>query len=95
MKAIDPEILCRGHYGGILGKESVRKHLQTARQCIEDFKTWVLERTQEGRSIEEMTQEVTVRFSRGFLQFFSAEDNHRLWKLLIQRTLEHLNISTR
>ncbi len=92
MKTIDPEILCRGHYGGILGKESVRKHLQRARQCIEDFKAWVLERIQEGRSIEEITQEVTVRFSKGFLQFFSAEDNYRLWKLLIQRTLEHSGI---
>jgi glyoxylase-like metal-dependent hydrolase (beta-lactamase superfamily II) len=94
MKTIDPEILCRGHYGAILGKESVRKHLQKARQCIDEFKTWVLERIQEGRSIEEVTQEVTVLFSRGFLQFFSDEDNYRLWKLLIQRTLEHFKISS-
>ena len=92
MKAIDPDILCRGHYGVIVGKEMVRKHLQMARQSIEDFKAFVLERTQGGRSVEQMTKEVTERFSKGFLELFPPEDNYRLWKLLIQRTLEHFGI---
>ena len=95
MKAIDPEILCRGHYGGIVGKELVRKHLQMARQCIEDFKNFVLERIQDGDSVEKMVNKVTVQFSKGFLEFFPADDNYRLWKLLIQRTLEHFGILMR
>ncbi|NWG03009.1 MAG: MBL fold metallo-hydrolase [Syntrophaceae bacterium] len=92
MKAIDPEILCRGHYGAMIGKDLVRKHLQRNRQSIENFKSFVLEKIQAGWSVEEITQDVTMHFSRGFLEFFPAEENYRLWKLLIQRTLEHFGI---
>ena len=92
MKGMDPEILCRGHYGSMIGKDLTRKHLQMNRQSIEDFKAFVLEKIQGGSSVEEITQEVTVRFSKGFLELFPPEENHRLWKLLIQRTLEHFNI---
>jgi glyoxylase-like metal-dependent hydrolase (beta-lactamase superfamily II) len=92
MKAIDPEILCRGHYGAMIGKDLARKHLQMNHQSIEDFKAFVLEKINGGWSVEEITQDVTVRFSRGFLEFFPAEENYRLWKLLIQRTLEHFGI---
>ncbi len=92
MKAIDPEILCRGHYGAMIGKDLARKHLQMNRQSIEDFKAFMLEKINGGWSVEEITQDVTVRFSRGFLEFFPAEENYRLWKLLIQRTLEHFGI---
>ncbi len=92
MKAIDPGYLCRGHYGAMIGKEVVRKHLQMNRQSIEDFKAFVLEKIQSGRSVEEITQDVTVRFSRGFLELFPPEENLRLWKLLLQRTLEHFGI---
>ena len=92
MKAIDPRVLCRGHYGAISGREEVRRHLKMGRQAIEDFKTFVLERIQEGWSMDKITEEVTERFSRGFLQFFPPEDNQRLWRLLVQRTLEHLNL---
>jgi glyoxylase-like metal-dependent hydrolase (beta-lactamase superfamily II) len=92
MKAIDPQTLCRGHYGAISGREEVRRHLKMGRQCIEDFKSYVLGRIQEGWSMDKITEEVTERFSKGFLQFFSPEDNQRLWRLLVQRTLEHLNI---
>lgn len=92
MKAIDPRIMCRGHYGAISGREDVRKHLKMGRQAIEDFKAFVLERIQEGWSMDKITEEVTDRFSRGFLQFFPPEDNQRLWRLLVQRTLEHLNM---
>jgi len=92
MKVIDPEILCRGHYGVMMGREETRKHLRRGRQSIEDFKVFVLERIQEGWSMDKITEEVTERFSKGFLQFFPPEENRRLWKLLVQRTLEHLNI---
>jgi glyoxylase-like metal-dependent hydrolase (beta-lactamase superfamily II) len=92
MKAIDPDILCRGHYGVMIGKDLARKHLQMNRQSIEIFKTFVLEKIQGGWSVEEITQDVTVRFSRGFLELFPPEENYRLWKLLIQRTLEHFGI---
>jgi glyoxylase-like metal-dependent hydrolase (beta-lactamase superfamily II) len=92
MKAIDPEILCRGHYGAMIGKDLARKHLQMNRQCIEDFKAFVLEKIHNGWSVEEIAQDVTVRFSKGFLEFFPTEENYRLWKLLIQRTLEHFGI---
>jgi glyoxylase-like metal-dependent hydrolase (beta-lactamase superfamily II) len=92
MKAFDPDILCRGHYGAIMGREAVRKHLQKSRQSIEDFKTFVLEWIQRGGSVEEITKEVTERYSKGFLQFFPPEDNYRLWRLLVQRTLEHFGI---
>ena len=92
MKAIDPEILCRGHYGAMIGKDLARKHLQRNRQSIEDFKAFVLEKINGGWSVEEITQDVTVRFSKGFLELFPSEENQRLWKLLIQRTLEHLGI---
>jgi len=92
MKAIDPEILCRGHYGAMIGKDLARKHLQMNRQCIEDFKAYVLEKINGGYSIEEITQDVTLRFSKGFLELFPPEENYRLWKLLIQRTLEHFGI---
>ena len=94
MKAIDPRTLCRGHYGAISGREEVRKHLKMGRQAIEDFKAFVLERIQEGWSMDEITEEVTERFSKGFLQLFPPEDNLRLWRLLVQRTLEHLNIGS-
>ena len=94
MKTIDPEILCRGHYGAMVGREVVRKHLQMGHQCIEDFKAFVLERMNRGDSVEKIAQEVTVRFSKGFLELFPAEENYRLWKLLIQRTLEHFGILT-
>jgi glyoxylase-like metal-dependent hydrolase (beta-lactamase superfamily II) len=92
MKAIDPEILCRGHYGAMIGKDLARKHLQMNRQSIEDFKAFVLEKINGGWSVEEITQDVTVKFSKGFLELFPAEENYRLWKLLIQRTLEHFGI---
>ncbi len=92
MKAIDPEILCRGHYGSMIGKDLARKHLQKNRQSIEDFKAFVLEKINRGWSVEEITRDVTVRFSKGFLEYFPPEENYRLWKLLIQRTLEHFGI---
>jgi glyoxylase-like metal-dependent hydrolase (beta-lactamase superfamily II) len=92
MKAIDPDILCRGHYGAMIGKDLARKHLHMNRQSIDDFKAFVLDKIQSGWSVEEIAQDVTVRFSKGFLEFFPAEENLRLWKLLIQRTLEHLGI---
>ena len=92
MKAIDPKILCRGHYGTAIGQEVVRKHLQMGRQCIEDFKAFALEKIQNGWSVEKIAQDVNVRFSKGFLELFPAEDNYRLWNLLVQRTLEHFGI---
>jgi len=92
MKTIDPEILCRGHHGVVMGREATRKHLQMARQSIADFKTFVLERIQSGASVDVLTQEVTERFSKGFLELFPPEDNYRLWGLLIRRTLEHFGI---
>jgi len=92
MKAFDPDILCRGHYGAIMGREAVRKHLQKSRRSIEDFKTFVLEWIQRGGSVEEMTKEITQRYSKGFLELFPPEDNSRLWRLLVQRTLEHFGI---
>jgi|GEM_PF-2856837 len=42
-----------------------------------------------GEIKEKITEKVTERFSRGFLQFFPPEDHQRLWRLLIQRTLEY------
>ncbi|MFB3887150.1 MAG: MBL fold metallo-hydrolase [Thermodesulfobacteriota bacterium] len=92
MKTIDPEILCRGHYGAVIGREATKRHLHMARQCIEDFKSFVLEKIQAGTSIDALTEDVTKRFSRGFLELFPPEENRRLWKLLIQRTLEHFSI---
>ncbi len=92
MKAMDPDILCRGHYGAMIGKDLARKHLQMNRQCIEDFKAYALEKINGGHSVEEITQDVTVRFSKGFLELFPPEQNYRLWKLLIQRTFEHFGI---
>jgi glyoxylase-like metal-dependent hydrolase (beta-lactamase superfamily II) len=92
MRAVEPGILCRGHYGVMKGKDLARKHLQMNRQSIEDFKAFVLEKINAGWSVEEMTKDVTERFSRGFLEFFPAEENYRLWKLLVQRTLEHFGI---
>ena len=92
MKAIDPEILCRGHYGVMIGKDLARKHLQMNHQSIENFKTFVLEKINGGWSVEEIAQDVTVRFAKGFLEFFPAEENYRLWELLIQRTLEYFGI---
>lgn len=92
MKNVDPEILCRGHYGVMVGREETRRHLRMGRKAIEDFKDYVMRRIQEDWSIDTMTIEVTERFSRGFLQFFPPEENYRLWKLLVQRTVEHLKI---
>ena len=92
IKGIDPEILCRGHYGTIIGRDLARKHLQMNRQSIEDFKAFVLEKINEGYSVEEIAKNVTVRFSKGFLELYPDEENLRLWKLLIQRTLEHFGI---
>jgi glyoxylase-like metal-dependent hydrolase (beta-lactamase superfamily II) len=92
MKTIDPEILCRGHYGAMIGRDLARKHLQRNRQSIEDFKAFVLEKINDGCSAEDITQDVTVRFSKGFLELFPSEENQRLWKLLIQRTLEYFGI---
>ncbi len=92
MKVIDPEILCRGHYGAAIGKELARTHLQRGRQSIEDFKAFALEKIQSGWSIEQIVQDVTARFSKGPIEFFSAEEKHRLWGLLTQRTLEYFGI---
>ena len=92
MKILDPGILCRGHYGAVMGKEAVSYHLQRSRKSIEEFKAFVLEWINRGDSIEEITKEVTERYSKGFLQFFPPEDNHHLWGLLVQRTLEHFGI---
>jgi hypothetical protein len=76
----------------MIGNDLARKHLQSNRQSIEDFKAYVLEKINGGYSVEEITRDVTVRFSKGFLELFSPEQNYRLWKLLIQRTLEHFGI---
>lgn len=91
MKLIDPEILCRGHYGVTMGREETRKHLRMGRKSIEGFKAFVSERTQEGWSMDKITREVTELFSKGFLRFFPPDENQRLWGLLVQRTLEYLN----
>src|SRR4030042_764971 len=92
IKGIDPEILCRGHYGTMIGKDLARKHLQMNRQSIEDFKAFVLEKINGGYSVEEIAQNVTVRFPKGFLELYPAEEKYRLWILLIQRTLEYFGI---
>lgn len=92
MREIDPDILCRGHYGAAIGKETVRKHLHMGRQCIEDFKTFALEKINTGWSVEKIARDVDLRFSKGFLELFPAEENYRLWTLLVQRTLEHFGI---
>jgi 2-aminobenzoylacetyl-CoA thioesterase len=92
MTEIDPEILCRGHYGTAIGQEVVRKHLQMGQQCIEDFKAFALEKINTGWSVEKIAQDVNVRFSKGFLELFPAEENYRLWRLLVQRTLEHFGM---
>jgi 2-aminobenzoylacetyl-CoA thioesterase len=92
IKGIDPEILCRGHYGTMIGKDLARKHLQMNRQSIEDFKAFVLEKINGGYSVEEIAQNVAVRFLKGFLELYPAEENYRLWILLIQRTLEYFGI---
>ena len=92
MREIGPEILCRGHYGAAIGKETVRKHLQMGRQCIQDFKAFALEKINTGWSVKKIAQDVDVRFSKGFLELFPAEENYRLWSLLVQRTLEHFGI---
>jgi glyoxylase-like metal-dependent hydrolase (beta-lactamase superfamily II) len=92
MRAIDPRILCRGHYGAVLGREVVRKHLEMARRCIDDFKVFVLERIQAGESADAVAKFVTEKFSKGFLEFFPSEENLRLWRLLVRRTLEHFGI---
>ncbi len=91
MEAIDPEILCRGHYGVTKGREDVRRHLRMGKKAIDDFKDYVLERIQKGWSMDRITEEVTEEFSKGFLRFFPPEENKRLWKLLVQRTSEYLN----
>jgi len=90
MKEVDPEILCRGHYGAIIGRESVRKDLQAAHQRMRDFRPFVLDRIQSGWSVDDLTKQVTGQFSKGVLELFPDEENYRLWKLLIRRTLEHL-----
>jgi glyoxylase-like metal-dependent hydrolase (beta-lactamase superfamily II) len=92
MRTIDPEILCRGHYGPAIGQEVVRTHLQAGRQCIEDFKAFFLEKINKGWSVEKIAQDVNVRFSKGFLELFPAEENYRLWRLLVLRTLEYFGI---
>jgi glyoxylase-like metal-dependent hydrolase (beta-lactamase superfamily II) len=92
MTEIDPEILCRGHYGAAIGKETVRKHLQMGRQCIQDFKAFAIEKINTGWSVKKIAQDVDVRFSKGFLELFPAEENYRLWSLLVRRTLEHFGI---
>ncbi len=92
MMVIDPEILCRGHYGVAVGKELARRHLQMNRRSVEDFKAFVLEKIQSGWSIEKIVQDVTARFSKGPIEFFSTEEKHRLWGLLTQRTLEYFGI---
>jgi len=92
MKSLDPEVLCRGHYGAVVGKEAVRRHLKMSRQSIGDFKAFVLERIQSGDSVEEMAEDVTKRFSIGLLKLFPHEYNYRLWRLMIRRTLEHFGI---
>jgi glyoxylase-like metal-dependent hydrolase (beta-lactamase superfamily II) len=92
IEAIDPEILCRGHYGALLGKETIRESLQNGRRSMDAFKTFILDRIQTGHSIDSITREVTDEFSKGFLEFFSEEENYKLWGLLIRRTLEHFGI---
>ena len=92
MMEIDPDILCRGHYGTAIGKETARKHLHMGRQCIEDFKAFAIEKINTGWSVEKIAHDVDARFSEGFLELFPAEENYRLWRLLVQRTLEHLGI---
>jgi hypothetical protein len=62
------------------------------RQCIEDFKAFVLEKINMGWSIGKIAQDVNVQFSKGFLGLFPDEENYRLWRLLVQRTLEHFGI---
>jgi 2-aminobenzoylacetyl-CoA thioesterase len=94
MKAIDPDILCRGHYGATVGRERVRENLRLARQSIEGLKASVLEKIRGGGSVDEMARQITEEFSKGFLQFFPAEENYRLWRLLIRRTLEYLGLQT-
>jgi hypothetical protein len=60
MRAINPEILCRGHYGTATGQEVVRTHLQAGRQCIDDFKAFLLEKINNGWPVERIAQDVNV-----------------------------------
>ena len=53
----------------------------------------MLEKINGGWSVEEITEGCDrAIFKEGFSSFFPAEENSRLWKLLIQRTLEHFGI---
>ncbi len=92
LKEIDPRILCRGHYGAVEGRESVRRNLIEAHQSLMNFRGYIVEKIQAGASIEEIARQVTEQFSKGFLELFPFEDNYRLWRLLIRRTLEYLGI---
>ena len=92
MKEVAPQILCRGHYGALQGREEIRQHLQMSHMSIQEFGAFVLKKIQEGVPVEGIAEEVTKQFSRGFLELFPPEDNYRLWKLLIRRTLEHFGI---
>ncbi len=56
----------------MIGKDLARKHLKMNLQSIEDFKAFVLEKINGGWSVEGITKDVTVRFSKGFLEFFPA-----------------------
>jgi len=94
MRSLGADILCSGHYGVLTGQGNVRAHLERARQAIEDFRSFVRERTEQGNSMDRIAQEVTEKFSRGFLEFFPAQENFHLWRLLVRRTLEDLGINT-
>ena len=94
MRSLGANTLCSGHYGVLAGKENVRAHLERAGKAIEDFRSFVRERTQQGDSMDRIAQEVTEKFSRGFLEFFPAQENFHLWRLLVRRTLEDLGIDT-
>ncbi|OGP64378.1 MAG: hypothetical protein A2170_06795 [Deltaproteobacteria bacterium RBG_13_53_10] len=89
MKAIDPRILCRGHYGAVSGRAEVRRHLAMARQCIENSNAFILEKVRGGESIDKITEAVTENFSKGLLELLPPQENYRLWGLLVRRTLEY------
>ena len=92
MKGLDPQYLCRGHYGVMVGQAETRRHLARGKESIDRFKTFILERVRNGVPVDEIAEDITDRFSIGVLEFFPRENNLRLWKLLVRRTLEHFGI---
>ncbi len=88
VKKIGAEVLCLGHNGFLRGRVKVADFFDMAIHETENFVKYIKDQIKKGRSIDDLIEDLTDNFSKGFLELFSREDNLKMWRIIVERSRE-------